>query len=143
MKISKKVKIIVGAMGVIAMVSAANVSTKASNWYYGAEGDCSISDSNNFKRCTSIKDTKGTTNATFHVKTLNKTMRSTPSFKLVNSDGATRSVTIDLPKAGYEGSGSLAGVSPSEAIGHYYYAGLKAAWNQIGTDTVTAKISAD
>ena len=140
MKSSKKVKLIVGAMSVIAMVSAANVSTKANNWYYGAEGECSISDRNNFKRCTSIVDTKGTSNRTFHVKTLNKTMWSTPQFKLVNSNGATRSLTIDLPVAGYEGSDSL---TAEAAIGYYYYAGLKAGWNQMGTDTVTAKISAD
>ena len=85
-------------------------------------------------------DKKGRTNTTFHVKTLTRTMTSTPKIQLVNSDNAVRSGSISLPKNGQEGTGSL---YASAQKGYYYYASINPAINQIGTDSVTAQISAD
>lgn len=83
-------------MGVIAMVSAANVCIKANNWYFGVKDECSILGQNNFKQCIDIMDTKGTDNPTFHRETIDKTMWSTPILRLLSYYGEQRSVDIDL-----------------------------------------------
>lgn len=140
MRSSTKIKTLLGAMGVIALMNATDVTTKAANWYYGTAGNCSISALGGWQKCNNIKDTKGTTNTTFHVKTLTRTMTSQPKIRLVNSDNAQRSSEINLPKNNQEATGSL---YASAQKGYYYYASISPAWNQVGTDSVTAQISAD
>ncbi|MBC9722767.1 MAG: hypothetical protein H9W82_16265 [Lactobacillus sp.] len=67
-------------------------------------------------------------------------MKSQAKIRLVNSDNVQRSSEINLPKNNQEGIGSLYAKAQQ---GHYYYASISPAWNQVGTDYVTAQISAD
>lgn len=78
---------------------------------------------------------KTTTSASFDVYASAKTMTSSPWVRLVNSSGEVRSTYVSIPYTGntYTGSNNT-GTSQ-----YYYYASVKPAWNQVGTDTITLK----
>lgn len=73
---------------------------------------------------------------TFYLYTLSKTMWTYPGFRAVDNKNNAVSDMVAVPDANdYNGYSSIWG-----APDHTYYASLKPAFNQIGTDTIRLKI---
>lgn len=79
---------------------------------------------------------KKTTSTDFDVYSNAKTMTSAPSVKLVNSNGDARSSGVSVGKINKTYTGS----NNTGTVGYKYYARVKPAWNQVGSDTITLKI---
>lgn len=78
---------------------------------------------------------KTSTSSSFSVYASAKTMTSTPSVRLVNSSGAVRSSYVGVPNISIPYTGS----NNTGTVGYNYYAEVKPALNQIGTDTIKLK----
>lgn len=81
--------------------------------------------------------TRKTKDKRFEVYVKDKSMWSTPQAKIVNSQGASRSswVKLSLEGKNYKGTNNLCEKN------YKYYLKIKAAWNQIGTDSIKYKFS--
>lgn len=76
------------------------------------------------------------TDSNFEVKVKDKTMTSTPTSYLVNSDGDKRSNKLSLPGTStYTGSGNTCEKN------HVYWLVVKPAWNQVGSDMIHFQFS--
>lgn len=81
--------------------------------------------------------TRYTDNSQFGVYVKDKTMWSSPTAQVVNSEGNERSNTVTLSSTGeyLYGNGNIC------ENNHKYNLKIKKAWNQVGTDTLTYKFS--
>ncbi len=78
---------------------------------------------------------KTTTGADFNVYSSAKTMTSAPGVRLVNSNLEVRSDYVSVANI----NTTYIGTNNTGTSGYTYYAQVKPAWNQIGTDTITLK----
>ena len=75
---------------------------------------------------------KSTDSTKFDVDTYERSARSAPVFRLVNSDNEVRSDSVNCPQEGERATGS----NNSGTIGYRYYASVRPAYHQVGTDTI-------
>lgn len=125
-KKSKKVVALTLALGILATQSAfaawsnfGTFSITNDETYYTTSG-------------TMLPGGKTTSSAYFDVYASAKTMTSAPSVRLVNSSGASRSSYVSVSNTGTTYTGS----NNTGVAGYNYYASVKPAWNQVGTDTI-------
>ena len=78
-----------------------------------------------------------TNNSQFGVYVKDKTMWSSPTAQIVNSEGNTRSNTVTLSST----EEYLYGSGNKCEANYKYNLKIKKAWNQVGTDTLTYKFS--
>ena len=80
----------------------------------------------------SVSSYKSTNQTYYYVDTYTKSMWTSPTFRLVNSDNEVRSWTVSVAGDNQRAIGH----GNTGTVGYNYYASLKPAWNQIGTDTI-------
>lgn len=132
-KMKRKISFILIAALVISMFTVLISATS-----YGAVGTLTLSAGSDFKRATTIKDTKAyASESTYYINVTNKTMITSPTAKIVNSNGDTRSYTVTISSTGVF-SGSLYSTA---TVGYNYYMAAKPSSLQIGSDTITAQIN--
>jgi hypothetical protein len=105
---------------------------------YSSYGTFQITNSSTYYTTTGsmLGAYKTTTASDFNVYASAKTMTSTPQVRLVNSSGQVRSDYVGVKNTNTTYTGS----NNTGSVGYLYYAEVKPAWNQIGTDTITLKI---
>jgi hypothetical protein len=81
---------------------------------------------------TWVGNEKDSDSASYTEYTVAKTMWTSPSMRLVNSNGEVRSATIACADAGYQVNGG----SNTGTIGYAMYASVKPSVFQTGTDTI-------
>jgi len=105
---------------------------------YGSYGTAWVNSSTSgYKMHSNISSKKTTIGTGWSAEVTSKTMWTTPSGKLVNSNGASRSNATNLKVTTNYGSGN------SGSSGYTYYIGIKPAWNQTGSDAIRLRINAD
>lgn len=75
---------------------------------------------------------------TYKVYAISKTMTSTPSVRMINSNGDIRSSSVTVPETYREYTGS----NNTGDSGYVYYTQTKPAWNQGGSDTMRFQLNA-
>jgi len=132
--LGKKRKVITILFVITLLVSQVAFATYSSYGTFSLTNDATVYTTSNSK----LRSTKTTTSDEFKVYASAKTMWSSPSLRLVNSDGAVRSSYRSIPDTGVTYTGNNNTGEPN----HYYYAQVKPAWNQAGTDTIKLKFDA-
>lgn len=122
---------------ILIVVGAQIVAYAGTSWSDGGTFEISRGDGWH-NHCTTgemLGNTKTTESSNVSVYTVSKTMTSSPSFRLINSDGYARSDSFSTPAVGK----SVTNNSNTGTVGYTYYASIKPAWNQV-SDDCTIKI---
>lgn len=132
--LGKRRKIITIVFVVTLLVSQIAFATYSSYGTFSIKNDPTVYTTTGSK----LKSTKTTTSSKFSVYASAKTMWTTPSLRLVNSQGAVRSSYRSIPNTGV----TYTGTNNTGKPGYYYYAQVKPAVTQIGTDSIKLKFNA-
>lgn len=107
---------------------------------YGNLGSITVTSDYEWQRAVNIKDTKAYSNEYEALILVTvKEMWSDPSAKIVSSDGTTCSDTIEIEEV--KTDPYAVNLYASVKVGSTYYLSVRPAWNQVGSDVLTAKIN--
>ncbi|MCR6112574.1 hypothetical protein HXA35_19755 [Bacillus sp. A301a_S52] len=110
-------------------------STAEANW--SSWSDTSLNSSDGWKR-TGAFSGKTTSRLEWSAVASTKTMWSNPQKRMVNSNNALRGNAVTLSNTNQIYTNSTNNALP----GYNYYAQIRPAWNQVGTDTITSRHNA-
>lgn len=120
--------------GLFAFVAVAQLAFATSTWSDAYTYE--LTGGGDWKRQTTVGEYMGnlkdSNTAKYDVYTVSKTMWSSPSFRVVNSNNAVVAGSVTTAPAGqYSTKNENTGT-----IGYAYYGSVKPAWNQLGTDRI-------
>lgn len=133
---SRKKKLIVFVLCFAIMASMGMLLACAA---YGSVTTVYVTSSNTWQS-TNMYGNKTTGGSTWHLDVSNKTMWSSPTARLVNSNDAVRSNSLTISANNGVFTGSLLS---SATVGYNYYLSVKPASSQIGNDSITGKVNPD
>lgn len=135
MKKSKKVKIVLITVALSLVFSLAAFAST-----YGNLGSITVTSDYEWQRAVNIKDTKAYSNEYEALILVTvKEMWSDPSAKIVSSDGTACSGIATLKSV--SDTPYPVNLFSNVKVGTTYYLSVRPAWNQVGSDVLTAKIN--
>ena len=118
------------------MLSIGTISVLAR---YGNTVTVTVTDTDAFQK-TPMYGTKDSNSTEWHLQVDGKTMWSSPTARLVNSNNEVRSETVTIS----DETGTFTGNLYAKAtIGYWYYLSVKPSAFQAGSDTITGMVNPD
>lgn len=126
-----KKKLILAA---VTFLSIVQIASAASTWTNAYTYELNSSDSWKTTTTQNVKmgATKTSDDSKYQVHTVSKTMWSSPSFRLVNSNNTVISNSVTTAGAGR----TVTGNNNTGSIDYAYYGSVRPAWNQSGLDRI-------